>query len=71
MIKQLQKTNIYLASQSPRRAFLFKQLGLNFTILKNNIQEEISENAATSPELYAMSLALKKTKSVEEKVENG
>jgi len=71
MIKQLQNTVIYLASQSPRRAVLFKHLGLNFTVLENVIEEDIPEHASASPELFVMSMAQKKINSVEEKVEKG
>lgn len=39
MLYNLNKYNIILASQSPRRQFLLKELGINFTVVTKNVNE--------------------------------
>lgn len=59
---------IYLASKSPRRQTLLKQLGVKFELLVPKISEKIAEK---DPKRLAMKLAQHKVKSVESKINNG
>lgn len=47
--------HIYLASRSPRRAELLQQMGIDFDILRSDIDESILPNEL--PEAYVMRLA--------------
>lgn len=49
---------IVLASTSPRRQNLLKQLGLNFIVHPSGIEENLSQ--ASSPEEYVLTLSRKK-----------
>ncbi|MFT6984546.1 MAG: septum formation protein [Psychromonas sp.] len=49
---------IYLASNSPRRAQLLKQIEIEFTVLNTSIEEQIKEDE--SPENYVLRLAREK-----------
>lgn len=49
---------IYLASNSPRRAQLLKQIGIGFTVLSTSVEEQVKEHE--SPENYVLRLALEK-----------
>ena len=40
---RLQKCHLILASQSPRRQYLLKELGLDFEIIATNVKEEYPE----------------------------
>ncbi len=61
---------IVLASASPRRAKLLKQIGLDFTIVPSNIDE--SNNGNLSPAEYVQQLAYLKAMDVAEKMaQNG
>jgi septum formation protein len=42
--KRLQSKNLILASESPRRQYLLKELGLDFEILASNISEHYPDN---------------------------
>jgi len=44
MLKNIQKYNIILASQSPRRQQMLKELGLEFQIKTKNVEEIYPEN---------------------------
>ncbi|MEO0092168.1 MAG: Maf family protein [candidate division WOR-3 bacterium] len=59
---------IYLASKSPRRRTLLKQLDIKFKTLVPKIDEDISEK---NPRLFAIKIARKKVFSVENKVTRG
>ena len=49
MIKQrFQTKHLYLASESPRRQYLMKELGLEFEILSPNVLETYPENLSPS-----------------------
>lgn len=61
-------TSIYLASKSPRRRALLKQLGVKFKTLVPKISEKIIDK---NPTRLAMKLAQQKVKSVEKKINNG
>lgn len=55
----MNKNNIYLASQSPRRKELLQQLGINSIVLPSHIDE--SPSASETVEAYVMRLASEKT----------
>ncbi|MFH1297755.1 MAG: Maf family nucleotide pyrophosphatase [Bacteroidota bacterium] len=61
MNKRLQDFKIVLASQSSRRQYLLKELGLNFEIIPTDVQEEYPDTLA--PEEIAIFLAEKKAES--------
>ncbi|RKY87236.1 septum formation protein Maf [candidate division KSB1 bacterium] len=69
MIKNLIGRKIILASGSPRRAIIFKKLGLNFSIVKSSIKEKIPES--TKPDSFVTNMALKKVKNISKKIDNG
>lgn len=60
---------IILASASPRRAELLKQIGLEFSIMPSDIEERI--DVSLPPEEVVQRLALDKAMSIAEKVEKG
>ncbi len=62
------KIPVFLASQSPRRRILLKELGIKFKILIPKISESISEK---NPRLYAIKIACQKVNAVEHNVEKG
>jgi septum formation protein len=51
---------IYLASQSPRRAELLRQIGVDFKVYATDIDERV--NAGESPEAYVSRLAQSKAR---------
>ena len=59
--KRLQDYRIILASRSPRRQYLLKELGMDFEIVETNIQEDYP--ASLSPDQIARFLAEKKANS--------
>ncbi len=61
---------LILASSSPRRSELLKQLGLQFQILVSHIDEN-AEISNLSPEKYAEDLSFKKAFSVSNKIDSG
>jgi septum formation protein len=62
MINQrFEKFRLILASQSPRRQYLLKELGLNFEIMTTNVSEQYPENL--THEQIAVYLAEKKADS--------
>ena len=67
MIKSSQK--IYLASKSPRRRKLLKQLGIKFKSLSVNISEDIIDGE--NPALTVKRLALHKANEATLKIKNG
>ena len=67
MIKS--KIPIYLASQSPRRRDMMNMMGINFKILKVNIDEKI--NNSESPIKNVKRLAKEKCDSALENIKNG
>lgn len=58
-----------LASQSPRRAELLRQLGLNFDIMPSNIDESVIPKV--KPVAYVKKLASLKAKAVAKQVKEG
>ncbi len=60
---------LYLASQSPRRAELLRKIGLDFIISAADIDED--SICQSDPVIYAKTLAEKKAEAVLTKVENG
>ena len=60
---------IILASQSPRRAHLLTQIGLNFTVQPSGVKEEI--DPASSSEENVLRLSLHKAEDVARKNERG
>ncbi|MEO0115173.1 MAG: Maf family protein [candidate division WOR-3 bacterium] len=61
---------IYLASRSPRRRKILRNLGIKFSILKPNLRESILVSNV-SPEKYAQALAQMKVESVKHQVDKG
>lgn len=61
-------TNLVLASQSPRREEILKQIGLNFTIVPSKVNE--AEFKHLSPIKMVKRLALKKAEEVAKLVED-
>ena len=59
---------IILASASPRRTELLKQIGLNFEVVPSNISEDIAETNA--PADYAMNLSCRKAQDVAARSKN-
>jgi septum formation protein len=59
---------LILASASPRRAELLKQIGLKFRVIPSNIQEDFYH---TDPEELVMKLALDKARQVARSVSEG
>jgi len=55
-----QPLQIYLASQSPRRWELLQQLGINFEVLRVDVDETMQDGEA--PTVYAERLALEKAR---------
>jgi septum formation protein len=53
-------SRIYLASQSPRRAELLRQIGVSFDVVTVAVDETMA--AAETPEAYAQRLALEKAR---------
>jgi septum formation protein len=62
-------TNIILASASPRREQLLKQIGLVFRIIPGEVAEDRIE--ATAPEQYVQQCALAKALVVQQQVDSG
>jgi len=63
----LKNQDIILASRSPRRAFLLKQVGLDFKQIPSHIDEHIN---GMNPEEYVMHYALKKAEEIQKKHPN-
>jgi septum formation protein len=59
---------LYLASRSPRRRRLLRELGLPYSVLTPRVEEDI---ARASPEAIAKHLAELKVRSVEHRVKQG
>jgi septum formation protein len=68
MTKNENRTKLVLASSSPRREDILKQLKLKFTIVPGKIDE--SKYTETDPEKLVKKLALEKAKSVSDLVED-
>ena len=60
--------NFILASASPRRKEIFKQIGIDIKVVESSINESISTDER--PEQIAMSLAFQKAIDVSNKVDN-
>ena len=58
---------VILASASPRRSMLLKQIGLEFDIIHSNLEEKI--DSSISPEELAKDLAYRKALSVSQEIE--
>ncbi|RPI74061.1 MAG: septum formation protein Maf [Ignavibacteriales bacterium] len=67
MIKS--KTPIYLASKSPRRQKLLKQLNLNFKVLSFEVNEEIKKGE--TPVRAVKRLSLEKMEQAKQQLKNG
>lgn len=68
MLDRLKNRNIILASASPRRRFLLKQLGLEFTCISAEIDESFPDGM--TPDEVAIFLAEKKAGHFEELIED-
>ena len=68
-IKLLHGKKIVLASKSPRRAALLKQIGFEFSILASDIDENGEEHSI--PEVHVLELAHKKAEKVAETINDG
>jgi septum formation protein len=62
------KKKIILASRSPRRQSLLRQIGLQFDVQESNVDEAL--DLMVSPEEYVRALSLKKAEAVGKLVEN-
>ena len=62
--KLLKDTDIILASRSPRRAFLLKQVDLHFRQIPSHIEEHIN---GMKPEEYVMHYAKKKAEEIQKR----
>lgn len=60
---------IVLASRSPRRALLLRQIGISFTVQESGVDEVVPEG--TSPEEIVRMLSLDKAKNVAERIASG
>ncbi|MBN1932460.1 MAG: septum formation inhibitor Maf [Desulfobacterales bacterium] len=65
MRKVNQSPTLILASQSPRRRYLLKQAGLNFTVIPSNFDE--NSVSLSSPETYVKFLAEAKAHDISNK----
>ncbi|HEY8465083.1 MAG TPA: Maf family protein [Bacillota bacterium] len=61
---------LILASASPRRAELLRQIGLNFKIVVSNVSEDLPPQT-TTPEQLVVALALAKAKAAADRVREG
>ena len=61
---------IILASKSPRRALILKQLGLNFEIVESRAEEESFEGNCLIAE-FVVKMSLKKSSEVAERIPRG
>jgi len=68
LLNNLSMQTIYLASKSPRRRDLLKQLGVKFRLVIPEVSEKISER---NPKRFAMRLARQKVESVEKNIKKG
>ncbi|MBI5475208.1 MAG: septum formation protein Maf [Ignavibacteriales bacterium] len=62
------KKNIILASKSPRRQNLLKQIGLDFKVIESGINEELSD--IKTPIEHVLELSKQKAKEVAKKIDN-
>ncbi len=60
---------LILASKSPRRAQLFRQVGLEFRVIVSDVPESIDDSV--NPEKQAVALALTKARDVADRVDRG
>lgn len=60
---------IILASASPRRESLLKQIGINFQVIPSNVDEDDFDHS--DPATHAQILALKKAQDVAARIKNG
>ena len=68
LLNNLSMPTIYLASKSPRRRDLLKQLGIKFRLVIPEVSEKIIKR---NPKRFAMSLARQKVESVEKNIKKG
>jgi septum formation protein len=61
--------HIYLASKSPRRQQILKMIGMRFTVIETNTNED--EHFAQTPSDYVLSLSQKKANDAALKISNG
>src|SRR5208283_4756836 len=62
-------TKFILASQSPRRAELLKQIGMDFEVVLSNVDEAAQEKA--SPPVYVKKLSRLKARAVAKRYDEG
>ena len=60
---------LILASKSPRRAQLFRQVGLEFRVIVSNVLESIDESV--NPEQQVVVLSLSKAQDVADRIDSG
>ncbi|MFO7614604.1 MAG: Maf family protein [Bacteroidales bacterium] len=68
MLKNLKDRNIILGSRSPRRRYLLEQLGLSFTVMSAEMEENIPEGL--DPEKAAILIAEMKSAHFRELLDN-
>lgn len=66
------KPRLILASRSPRRAAMLRQVGLQFTIKMPNVKERLPKRVSSSKQVESLAkkLALKKAKSIQKECPN-
>jgi septum formation protein len=60
---------IILASHSPRRAHLLKQIGIPFTVMGSDVPEDV--DAPTDPEAHVLTLSRRKAEWAAERIREG
>ncbi|CAK4687891.1 unnamed protein product [Aphanomyces euteiches] len=70
VVDQLRAWRIVLASQSPRRLQLLKQLGLPFDVIPSTFEENLDKSLFPTPDLYVMENAKQKALEVFNRLKN-
>lgn len=69
-VPALSKSNIILASASPRRAELLQQIGLQFTVRPSKFEETLSKTEFHHPAAYAIETARQKALDIAQQESN-
>ena len=70
VLRIMKSKKIILASSSPRRQDILKQLGIPFKIIKSDFAEDLDKNIYKNPKDYTTETAKLKAYDVLEKVKN-